>query len=208
MSFFKKIFSKAKDEVIPPDMQVNIMCGKFDTNELLGRIQGHKLHPEVYNIIGNGFRNKKEYDLAEDFYNKAIKADKKNGDFYGNLMSLYVEIEEYDKCEKLFNDAVKNINRGHEFVYFHQARSYAIQNDLAKALDNANKGISLSGEGYEPLYVLDIQLLIQSAKLMLDNGRKDDAEDIMQTAGKGIQVALHLFPDSERVKELYKDIFE
>lgn len=209
MGIFKQLFSKSdSNEIVPPSMQVEIMAGKFEAEDLLERINGHELHPEVYNIIAQGFRVKKDYGLAEEFYKKAINADNKNGDFYGNLMSLYVEAEEYDKCEQIFNEAVKKINRGHEFVYFHQARFYAMQDQLEKALSIISEGMSLSREEYEPLYFLNTQILLRLVKFMLDNGRKEEAEDIAQTAGKSVKIALHLFPDSERIQELYKDIIE
>ncbi|WP_052102991.1 tetratricopeptide repeat protein [Porphyromonas canoris] len=97
-----------------------------------------KLLPEPYKIISNA--RGKEYDKAEEFFNRAIDADPKNVINLGNYALFLKNIrKEYDKAEEFFNRAIdadpKNvINLGNYALFLQSIRK---EYDKAEELYNS-----------------------------------------------------------------------
>ncbi len=205
--FFKNFRKKHPKKGLPIDLQIKMLSGDFDTKKVKEIISGYDLSEEELNIIANGFRLKKEFDLAEKYYQDALKKNKGDGDVYGNLISLYCEQEKYDLCGKTFKLGVKMAWQGREFIYFHQARAWFNQKKYDFAVSTAILGIEKE-EKYEPLFILCIKSWIIMGAESHKQNKSEEAKDTFALAGKMAHIAHSIFPESEEVSELYDLLFE
>jgi len=198
-NFLKKA---GKKKSLPFDLQLDIQSGKFDTKQVLKIISGYDLSSHELNIIGIGFKNKKEFGLTEKYFIKSLKKDKSNSDAYGNLISLYCEQKKYNLCEKTYLSGIKNAGRGREFIYYHQARALFNQKKYNEALKVGLLGIEEKDD--ELTYILCIKALMNIAKIFQQANKNELAKDPLIMASSLSQIAIKAFPESKEIKELYK----
>ena len=64
--------------------------------------------PMAYTYLGNVYFQKNEFQVAEEYYRKAIKKDPENADAYNNLAWLYfTKKEQLEEAEQLASKAME-----------------------------------------------------------------------------------------------------
>jgi tetratricopeptide (TPR) repeat protein len=73
--------------------------------------------PVAYTYLGNVYFQKKEFQVAEEYYREAIQKDPENGDAYNNLAWLYFTKEErLEEAEELARKAME-LNPSKKDIY-------------------------------------------------------------------------------------------
>lgn len=117
-SFPRIIF--LKDPLTPED-HINLGVIYEKNGDLEAAINEYKKAlpdlPVAFLYIGNIFFSKGEYNLAEEYYKKAINNDPFNADAYNNLAWLYyLKRENLDEAELLVVRAIK-LNEKNKDIY-------------------------------------------------------------------------------------------
>ncbi len=187
-----------------------LIAGDMELDEINALVENNELTHLDLDLIAGGYRSVQEFELAEKYLKKAIELDESFGDHYGNLMSLYVELERFDETEELYNTAMEKAIFGREFVYFHQTRAFLLNEDVSSAANTCLQGIDEMEqlrefiEPYENLYFS----CIKSLEVLIGEQQNQNLPDetILETATQLSELmyeGLDLFPDSERIQEVY-----
>mgnify|MGYP001209466606 CR=1 FL=1 len=97
---------------------------------------------------GNNFYLEGNYDKAEEYYLKAIKADIAYAPAYNNLGNIYLKQNSFVKAINYFSKAIENNNTDPAF-YINRAFAYEKTNENKLALSDYNYAIQLSGDNDE-----------------------------------------------------------
>ena len=115
-----------------------IACFKGIIGELLYATPHYPL-----SNLGFAYYNKKEYRLAEKYYQDALKIEPRFAIALRGLGKTYIAMGKIPEAVAVFEKAVKNSPRFAE-IYFDLADAYRITNDYKKALDAYKKVIELA----------------------------------------------------------------
>ena len=102
----------------------------------------------INNLAGLYINTIKEYDIAQEYLDFAIKTAPNDPEAYNLYGNLYLIKKDYKLSETYFKKAIFLDSKFFK-NYYDLARCYMAQNDNKKALDNINKCIELESE-FEP----------------------------------------------------------
>jgi len=204
------VASDVAENVLTSEQSINLIGGGLELEEINALVEENELTHLDLDFIASGYRSINEFDLAEKSLKEAVELDETFGDHYGNLISLYVELEKFDEAEKMFNTAIEKAIFGREFVYFHQTRAFLTNGNVLSATSTCIQGIEEMEQlrefiaPYEDLYFACIKSLEVLISQQQDQNLSEDT--ISETAEKLSNILLEtaeLFPNSERVQEVY-----
>jgi hypothetical protein len=66
-------YKRNPKKALPPDLQLKIMVGDIDTEDILKILHEYDLSAEESNIVAHGLKIKNKFDLAEKLYNDSLK---------------------------------------------------------------------------------------------------------------------------------------
>ncbi|MEO5776966.1 MAG: tetratricopeptide repeat protein [Flavobacterium sp.] len=115
--------------------------------------KGYLLNPnnaKINNYLGNLYKDKEEYQKAENHYLKAIELDLYYASPYNGLGNLYKAKKEYEKAEKHYKMAME-LEPNNAIIYNNLGIFYKHQLDLKKAENYYLKAIELD-PNYYPVY--------------------------------------------------------
>ena len=115
-----------------------IACFKEITGDLLYATPHYPL-----SNLGFAYYNKKEYRLAEKYYQDALKIEPGFVIALRGLGKTYIAMGKFAEAVAVFEKAAKNSPRFAE-IYFDLADAYRITNDYKKALDAYRKIVELA----------------------------------------------------------------
>lgn len=142
-------------------------------------------------FYGNGMvaLNKKEYDKAMGYFNRAIELDKNYGEAYVELGEIYYEKGQYDLEVEVLSKAITLIKDDPD-VYSSLAAAYEDKKQYDSAIENYKKALTLRPKDKDTLYALGILYLVQGDKqeasgyiskiFPLDAGLAGELEKIME----------------------------
>jgi tetratricopeptide (TPR) repeat protein len=115
-----------------------IACFKGITEDLLYATPHYPL-----SNLGFAYYNKKEYRLAEKYYQDALKIEPGFAIALRGLGKTYIAMGKIPEAVAVFEKAIKHSPRFAE-IYFDLADAYRITNDYKKALDAYSKVVELA----------------------------------------------------------------
>ena len=139
---------------------------KEELDELLNKIPNNSY---LQNLRGLTSQYLDDYNSAINFFNQAIKNDKKNTAAMNNLANSHKRLLNYVEAEKLYK---KILNIDHNYV--HALNNYAnlkIEiNDHSEAIPLLEKGILISNQ--RNIKAIDIMLTLASVYQSINNLKK------------------------------------
>ena len=124
--------------------------GKYDEaiENLLGTFIYASPNAEVYCMLGEGYENIEEFELARDFYKKASKLDPENPDaWYGIGTTLDAE-QRYHESLHFFKKAIK-LDDTDPSIWYALAQAYSELGQFEKAESAFRKTVELDPQDYE-----------------------------------------------------------
>ncbi|MGC8796411.1 tetratricopeptide repeat protein [Thermodesulfovibrio sp.] len=118
----------------PLTPQEHLQLGlNYEKNGLIDEAIQHykeasKSDAKGYLFLGNLYLNQKKYDIAEEYYKKAIQKNDKLADAYNNLAWLYcIKNENLDKAQELVKKAMEIEKNNPEKIKIYQDTFEQIQ---------------------------------------------------------------------------------
>ena len=140
---------------------------------------------KALNNLANLYKEEEKYDLAIQYYEKAMDWAPGNTLFLDNLAEVYRKTKNYDKAEEVLTKSLKLNDRG-LLAQFNLGMVYKDQNQLEKAISAFDQSLKINPFYTEAYYQLaDVQRI------------KND----IQSARANIQKALAAEPDNAKYKE-------
>jgi tetratricopeptide (TPR) repeat protein len=99
-------------------------------------------YEDIYIDKAKNYIDKKEYEKAIDFLDKAIVLYPKNSQLYGLRANSYVELNQYEKAVEDYTKAI-NLDSQRPYSYGLRGASYAELNQYEKAVEDYTKAINL-----------------------------------------------------------------
>ncbi len=100
---------------------------------------------KTFLYLGIAYRKLKDYKNAIKNYNKAIKLQPENADFYNNLGMTYLRFNNVEKAFENFKESIK-LNPKNTYVKFSLLGAYIRINDLEKSKSVFEENISLADD--------------------------------------------------------------
>jgi tetratricopeptide (TPR) repeat protein len=175
--------SSSKKESLPEVYSESISFDYFPIEELTGLPKKYFLTDHHWMLLGDAYRNKKEYDLAEDAYKKAIDMKPENEQYYVKLLSFCIAQGKHKLFEDTYFKGMKNAGNKNSIIYM-KGRLFFIQGNYGQALDSVNTMLTSSQIDDEFVYVLGVESLVNLAIETSDNKKQAEyikiAKDMLQ----------------------------
>lgn len=101
-----------------------------------------ELKAKFYEILGEIYTNKENYEEAGKYFKEAYKSDSSNINYLFNIALLYFFLKKYDESIKHFEKYSKK-NPEDAYSYEYIGRSYHLSKNYAKAVEFYKKSLSL-----------------------------------------------------------------
>jgi len=108
-------------------------AGMRDAINILKEME--KLYPDEKDMlfkIADYAYHTQQFGMATEYFEKTLKADRKDQNAYLHVTQCYRDMKRYDKMQEISERWVSNI--GNDFAYFHLALSYGCLGDLETGL--------------------------------------------------------------------------
>ena len=118
------------------------------------------INPDNYianNTIGNQYFNKRDYDTAVDYYNKAVKIKPDYTHSLHNLSLAYYNMGNHVEAEKAISSEIKYTNKNSKDlteIYSYRANIYNALNQYDKAIKDCNVALTYDKTNYYATAVL------------------------------------------------------
>ena len=195
--YFKKDYKKAifnytlginitpSAEFLKKRANLYLKLGEFDKalKDCMHLLRIGRKNPEVYNVIGNVFYYKKEYDKSLIYYNKAIKLSPGYLNPYYNIIKIYTKYGDENKLIEVYEKVLKQ--KQDPEIYNRLGILYTKKQIFDKAIEMFNKAIEI-----EPL----AQYYNNLGIVYMGKGEKEKAIKLWEKA-------LSISPDLKEAKE-------
>lgn len=115
---------------------------EIEINELL-KINSN--FPSAYNLLGNIYFLKRDFQKAKRYYEMAIELDADLGDARSNLGNVYFEWNSFNKAEECYRRAVQ-INPNNSYWYGNLGKALIKQEKFELAIESYKKALEIGPE--------------------------------------------------------------
>lgn len=101
---------KPDDLIIKENLSLALISkGEFGEAEMLIKeiLTKNSGHSSAYNLLGNIYFYKRDFQRAKEYYEKAVELDSNSGDAWSNLGNVFFETAQMGKAEECYRRAVK-----------------------------------------------------------------------------------------------------
>ncbi len=167
--------------------------------------------PEIYNLLGLIWLDRKKQDKALNYFKKAIELNPNYSEALNNIGAIYLLKNELDKATKYFTKAIKNPLYEKPFIALtNLGHVYYLKGDKKKAQEYLNKALIYNPRYslayfYKGLIALEDDML-EKAKIYFIRAAKFDRQDMGARYYLGITY-LRLGKE-EKAAEIWRSIIE
>lgn len=187
----KEVDSHFEKLDLPIDTQIKIALNAFSSEQLNDIKDRYKLNEYHWNIIGLSYRKIGNYEMAEQSYLNAIELKPAYEEPYGNLMSLYIQLENWESYKEIYKKGIQNASSNSFLIYQDGRYQYYIGN-FEMSYNAALSVLEQEKKPNESAFVLGIKSLLQLAQTR----KIEDKGKYFAEASLLLDRAIYLIPNS------------
>lgn len=184
---------KPDDLIIKENLSLALISkGEFGEAEILIKeiLAKNSNHSSAYNLLGNIYFYKSDFQRAKEYYEKAVELDSNSGDAWSNLGNVFFETAQMGKAEECYRRSVE-INPKNPFWHGNLGKVLFGQDRLEPAVESYKKAVMINPA------LDDFRKILCGIYSIL--GNKLQKKGDMEGAGKFYKEALELDNKNVRV---------